>query len=223
MLFVTACRLVQTGGTRLFGLSARLVPIHLHPIYIPRAHSFPTKGFCGASGEATARGVNLQTWQLPVDKKRQHATQAPSKMDKNLKHIVSTTYTSAASSRMPICAKTTLHRHDPAPVYHNQLTNLSFSIRQHNYCAQKNSSQRGSLYLDKTAMQLIYPQLGAHQAAFIQKIGTYGRRIGTYGKTIGTYGQTIGTYPQTIGTCSETIGTYGKTIGTYGQTIGTYG
>ena len=28
----------------------------------------------------------MQTWWLPVDKKRQQATQAPSKTDENLKH-----------------------------------------------------------------------------------------------------------------------------------------
>ena len=32
----------------------------------------------------------MRTWQLPVDKKRQQATQALSKKDENLKHVVST-------------------------------------------------------------------------------------------------------------------------------------
>ena len=50
-----------------------------------------TKGFCGASGEATARGVTLYKGMVAAcPKKRQQATQAPSKTDKILKDIVST-------------------------------------------------------------------------------------------------------------------------------------
>ena len=32
----------------------------------------------------------MRIWELPVDKKRQHATQALSETDENLKHVVST-------------------------------------------------------------------------------------------------------------------------------------
>ena len=43
----------------LFGLAARLMPIHPHPLCPPEGALLRTNGFCGASGEATARGVNL--------------------------------------------------------------------------------------------------------------------------------------------------------------------
>ena len=50
-----------------------------------------TKGFCGASGKATARGVNLyEDMVAACYKKRQQATQAVSKTDEDLKHVVST-------------------------------------------------------------------------------------------------------------------------------------
>ena len=41
----------NSNGSSLFGPAARFV--HLHPPHTPGAH------FCGASGAATARGVNL--------------------------------------------------------------------------------------------------------------------------------------------------------------------
>ena len=51
-----------------------------------------TRGFSGASGEATARGVNLyEDMELPADKRRQWEAHVPSKTDENVKHTVSTT------------------------------------------------------------------------------------------------------------------------------------
>ena len=53
--------------------------------------------FCEPTASVVHRGkqqhmprICIQTWQLPVDKKRQQATQASSKMEENLKHVVST-------------------------------------------------------------------------------------------------------------------------------------
>ena len=57
---------------------------HLTP---PERALLRTKGFGGASGEATTRGVNLYADMVATWKQ---GTQAPSKTDENLKHVVST-------------------------------------------------------------------------------------------------------------------------------------
>ena len=56
---VSTCRLLGLGSARLFGPATRLVPscTHFTP---PERALLRSNCFCGASGEVTARGVNLQ-------------------------------------------------------------------------------------------------------------------------------------------------------------------
>ena len=58
VFLVGACTLLRTSCAGLFCLAARLMPSHVHPSCTLERALLCTKGFCGAYGEATARGVN---------------------------------------------------------------------------------------------------------------------------------------------------------------------
>ena len=59
VFLVGAYKLLRTCCMRLFCFATKLVLSHLHPLCTPTLCSMHTKGFCGASGEATAHRVNL--------------------------------------------------------------------------------------------------------------------------------------------------------------------
>ena len=59
MFLVGACRLLWTGCPRLFALLEDLSCVTRTQFAPPERALFRTNGFCGASGDATAPGVNL--------------------------------------------------------------------------------------------------------------------------------------------------------------------